>query len=76
MESERTSDPITVVTLHGKPEKYDGTESLAKLPNVHFSIYGAHNQDLYVWKCIYIMYFLIIIYYMNQKQYYTWQIFS
>lgn len=48
MHSERISDAITIVTLHGKPEKYDDTESLDKRPNVHFSIYGSHNQDMYV----------------------------
>lgn len=44
--NERSSDPITVVTLHGKSESYDGIEQLKKFPNVHFSIYGAHNQDV------------------------------
>lgn len=46
--SERISDPITVVTLHGKSEPKD-IQTLEKLPNVHFSIYGAHNQDVYVY---------------------------
>lgn len=48
-DSERTSDPITIVTLHGKSEKYnDSTEPPGKLPNVHFRIYGTHNQDVCV----------------------------
>lgn len=48
LDCERTkSDPITIVTLHGKSDNYrDGTESLEKFPNVHFSIYGARNQDV------------------------------
>lgn len=48
-DGDRTSESITVVTLHGKSEKHDDIESLEKLPNVHFSIYGAHNQDVYVY---------------------------
>lgn len=48
LEGERASDSITVVALHGKSEKYDDMESLEKLPNVHFSFYGAHNPDLLV----------------------------
>lgn len=50
LSNERTSNPITVVTLHGKSEKYEETdmESLEKLPNLHFSIYGTCNQDVYV----------------------------
>lgn len=47
LDCERTkSDPITIVTLHGKSDNCDGAESLEKFPNVHFSIYGAHNQDV------------------------------
>lgn len=46
--NERSSDPVTIVTLHGKSESYEDTESLEKFPNVHFSIYGVHNQDVYV----------------------------
>lgn len=48
MESERLSEPFTIVTLHGNSEKYAEIESLEKLPNLHLSIYGAHNQDVYV----------------------------
>ncbi|CAI6363504.1 unnamed protein product [Macrosiphum euphorbiae] len=48
LECQRKSDPITIVTLHGNSEKYDEIESLEKLPNVHLSIYGAHNQDVKV----------------------------
>lgn len=48
-DNERPSDPITIVTLHGKTEKYeDKMESSIKLPNVHFKIYGTHNKDVYV----------------------------
>ncbi|VVC46191.1 Hypothetical protein CINCED_3A007706 [Cinara cedri] len=49
-DSERTSDPITIVTLHGKSEKYNGNiiDPSEKLPNVHFRIYGTHNQDVEV----------------------------
>jgi len=48
LECQRKSDPFTIVTLHGNSEKYAEVESPEKLPNVHLSIYGAHNQDLYV----------------------------
>ncbi|XP_060875656.1 coiled-coil domain-containing protein 112-like isoform X2 [Metopolophium dirhodum] len=48
LECQRKSDPFTIVTLHGNSEKYDEIESLEKLPNVHLSIYGAHNQDVKV----------------------------
>lgn len=47
LDSER-SDPVTIVTLHGRSEKYDDIEEVEKFPNVHFSIYGAKNQDVYV----------------------------
>lgn len=49
-DNERTSNPITVVTLHGKSENFEDTdiESSEKLPNLHFSIYGTCNQDVYV----------------------------
>lgn len=46
-DNERTlSDSITIVTLHGKVENYDDTESPEKIPNLHFSIYGPQNQDV------------------------------
>uniref|UniRef100_A0A2S2QFG3 Coiled-coil domain-containing protein n=1 Tax=Sipha flava TaxID=143950 RepID=A0A2S2QFG3_9HEMI len=49
LEIESPSDPITVVTLHGKSENYgDNMTSSEKLPNVHFSIYGAKNHDVKV----------------------------
>ncbi|XP_015375596.1 PREDICTED: coiled-coil domain-containing protein 112-like [Diuraphis noxia] len=48
LECQRKSDPFTIVTLHGNPEKYAEIESLEKFPNVHLSIYGAHNQDVKV----------------------------
>jgi len=38
--------------MHGNSEKYAEIESLEKLPNVHLSIYGAHNQDVYVYRNI------------------------
>ncbi|XP_022166520.1 coiled-coil domain-containing protein 112-like [Myzus persicae] len=48
LECQRKSDAFTIVTLHGNSEKYAEIESLEKLPNVHLSIYGAHNQDVKV----------------------------
>lgn len=43
----RTLDPITIVTLHGKSEKHNANaEQPGKHPNVHFKIYGTHNQDV------------------------------
>jgi len=49
LDSKYLSDPVTIVTLQGKSEKYNDIESSDKFPNVHFSIYGVHNQDVYVW---------------------------
>ncbi|XP_025198265.1 coiled-coil domain-containing protein 112-like isoform X1 [Melanaphis sacchari] len=48
LECQRKSDQLTIVTLHGNSEKYAENESLEKLPNVHLSIYGAHNKDVKV----------------------------
>lgn len=57
LDREHLIDPITIVTLHGKSGKYDDIESLDKFPNVHFSIYGAHNEDVYVWTMCYVLIF-------------------
>lgn len=49
LECQRKLDQFTIVTMHGNSEKCAEIESLEKLPNVHLSIYGAHNQDVYVY---------------------------
>ncbi|KAE9523830.1 hypothetical protein AGLY_015718 [Aphis glycines] len=48
LERQRKLDQFTIVTMHGNSEKCDEIESLEKLPNVHLSIYGVHNQDVKV----------------------------
>ncbi|XP_050441994.1 coiled-coil domain-containing protein 112-like isoform X2 [Adelges cooleyi] len=38
-----SSEPITIVTLHGQPEQHSNGE---KFPNLHLNIYGAQKQDV------------------------------